>query len=165
MLAARPARLAVALVASFALSACGGGSDRIVPNAAKATPVDVPSVPATVYPAPTTNAPSAPASSGAATASATPSKAAGNTVIATSANKFEPGTLTVKKGTKVTWTAEGFHSANSGDGAKAAVDAKGPIQAPMGFKTYSVTFDKPGTYPYFCQPHATLGMVGEIVVT
>lgn len=165
MLAARSAPLAAALAASFALSACGGGTDRILPNSAKATPVDVPSVPATVYPAPTTNAPSAPASSGGATPSASATAKAGNKVHGTIDNKFEPATLTVKKGTKVTFTADGFHSANSGDVTKSQVDPKGPIQAPMGYKTHTVTFTKPGTYPYFCQPHASLGMAGEIVVT
>jgi plastocyanin len=78
---------------------------------------------------------------------------------------FEPASLTVKAGTTVTWTAAPgtFHSANSG--VPPTVDAKGPIQAPVGFSTLVVTFKKPGTYKYFCQPHAPSGMVGEIVVT
>jgi plastocyanin len=29
---------------------------------------------------------------------------------------------------------------------------------------FSLTFDKPGTYPYFCAVHADLGMKGTIVV-
>ena len=30
--------------------------------------------------------------------------------------------------------------------------------------TYRQTFATPGTYRYFCKPHETKGMVGEIVV-
>lgn len=164
MLRDRSLRLAAVVAASFALAACSETA-RITPTS-RATPVGVPSVPATVNPAPTTAAPpsgSAPATGG--TGSATPSAtkgAGGNEVKATMANKFEPATLTVKAGTKVTWTAEGFHTANSGE--PPTVDTKGPIQAAMGFKTYSVTFKEKGTFKYFCQPHAP-GMAGEIVVT
>jgi plastocyanin len=30
--------------------------------------------------------------------------------------------------------------------------------------TYQHTFTVPGTYRYFCQPHESNGMVGEVVV-
>jgi plastocyanin len=170
MLRDRSSRLAAVLVASFALVACGQEA-RIKPTAV-ATPVGVPSVPATVFPKPTTAAPTAPAS-GSATAAPTGSATASPTggggggggveVKGTMTNKFEPETVTIKAGEKVTWVAEGFHSANSGKAPN--VDPKGPIQSEMGFKTYTVTFKEKGTFEYFCQPHATLGMVGKIVVT
>jgi plastocyanin len=167
MLADRTVRLAAAVAASLALVACGE-TTRIKPTA-HATPRDVPTVPATVFPAPTTTAPAEPSES----ASAQPSPSAGGSSAATggnevktdsTANKFLPATLTVKAGTKVTWTADQpYHSVTSGEPGKP--DAKGPMQGKIGFTTYAVTFAKAGTYKYFCEPHASLGMTGEIVVT
>jgi plastocyanin len=167
MLADRTLRLAAALTAVLALTACGETA-RTKPTS-KATPVNVPTFKPTVNPAPTTPAPSASGSeSGTPSASATASGGSGgggNAVKAVggATNKFEPATLTVKAGTTVTWTADGYHSANSG--TPPTVDAKGPIQAPGGFTTYAVTFKTPGTYKYFCVPHGSLGMTGQIVVT
>ena len=163
MHAHRTSRLALALTAVLALTACGETA-RTLPSS-KATPVSVPSVPSTVNPAPTKSPTAAPSGSGTPSASASATgQADPNTVVATASNTFQPASLTVKKGTKVTWTVEGgVHSANSG--TPPTVDKSGPIQADTGFQTLAVTFDKPGTYKYFCQPHGGLGMVGEIVVT
>lgn len=166
MLAHRPLRLATVLVAALALTACGEPRQRTLPSD-KATPVDVASVPATVYPSPTKAVPSPTAASPTGSASASPTKGGGgggNAVLATATNKFDPVSLKVKKGTKVTWTAEGFHTVTSGT-AQGGPDAAGPMKSPMGFKTYSVTFAKAGTFKYYCQPHATLGMEGEVVVS
>jgi plastocyanin len=166
MLAARTSRAAVALVALLALSACGK-ADRLQPTS-KATPRGVPTVAPTVNPSPSA-APTASTSGGESGAPSPTATSAGpsvapNTVTTTPDNKFFPATLTVKKGTKVTWKSDQpIHSANSG--TPPTVDTAGPIQAPIGFATYAVTFIKPGTYKYFCQPHASLGMTGEIVVT
>ncbi|MDQ1712747.1 MAG: hypothetical protein QOE45_2197 [Frankiaceae bacterium] len=164
MLADRTLRLAAAFTTVLALTACSQGT-RLKPSS-KATPVNVPTFAPTVNPAPTTTAPAAPSESGGtpSASSAAPS-GGGNAVTAVggATNKFEPASLTVKAGSKVTWTAQGYHSADSG--TPPTVDKSGPIQAPAGFVTYSVTFAKPGTYKYFCVPHASLGMVGEIVVT
>jgi plastocyanin len=164
MLRDRPLRLAAALAAVLALSACAD-TERIKPSS-HATPVPVPTVKLTVNPAPTT--PPAPSESGSAapsgSASATGgSKAGGNEVKALITNTFDPPSLKVKKGTKVTWTAEGAHSVTSGTDGKE--DPKGPMKGPIGFTSYSVTFDKAGTFPYFCIPHVSLGMVGEVVVS
>jgi len=166
MLADRTVRLAAAVAASLALVACGE-TTRIKPTA-HATPRDVATVPPTVYPAPTTAAAEPSASeSASASASATSSSApAGPNGVRTDTNtsKFVPGTLKVKVGTKVTWTADqAVHSVTSGEDGKE--DKSGPMHGPIGFTTYSVTFTKAGTYKYFCIPHASLGMVGEIVVS
>jgi plastocyanin len=168
MLAARTSRAAVAVAALLALVSLGacGKATRSQPTS-KATPRGVPAVSPTVNPSPTA-APTASASGESAAPSASATSAGPsippNTVTTTPDNKFSPATLTVKKGTKVTWKSDQpIHSANSG--TPPTVDAAGPVQAPIGFATYSVTFDKPGTYKYFCQPHASLGMTGEIVVT
>jgi plastocyanin len=159
----RTLRLAAVLAATVALVSCGK-SDRTKPSA-NATPVPVPSFQPTVLPAPTTNAPTGgPSESGSASASASSTGGAtGGPSVKAAGTAFSPKSLTVKAGTTVTWTSDGNHTANSG--TPPTVDAKGPIQAAYGFTTHSVTFDKPGTYKYFCQPHGSLGMVGEIVVT
>jgi plastocyanin len=162
MLAHRTLRLALALALPFALTACGS-TQRIKPTS-KATPVPVGSIAPTVNPKPTTPPPPSESATAAPTGGATSAPpAGGNDVKALVSNKFDPDSLSVKAGTKVTWTAEGFHSVTSGTPDKP--DASGPMNAQVGFTTYSVTFDKPGTYKYFCQPHGSLGMVGEIVVT
>jgi plastocyanin len=85
-------------------------------------------------------------------------------VKGTSANTFEPAKLEVKIGTKVTWTLEGAHSVTGGEGPQA--DPESPVgDSGIGVPTYEVTFEKEGTFPYFCVPHESLGMVGEIVVS
>jgi plastocyanin len=154
---------AAALALPLVLTACAQ-KERVTPTD-HATPRAVPSVPATVFPRPSSLAPTTEAPTGAPSGSASSAPAGGgNAVKATGANKFEPGTLTVKVGTKVTWTAEGFHSVDSGT-PDTGPDPAGPLKAPMGFTTYSYTFTKAGTYKYFCQPHAQLGMTGEVVVS
>jgi plastocyanin len=161
----RTARPFAVLAAALALAACGTNS-RLTPTT-KATPRPVPTIAATVNPAPSPSATEAESESAApsATASATTPAGKPNSVQATVANKFVPASLAVKKGTVVTWTADPgtFHSAQSG--TPPTIDQKGPIHHAIGFTTFTVKFDKPGTYRYFCEPHASLGMVGEIVVT
>jgi FtsP/CotA-like multicopper oxidase with cupredoxin domain len=75
-------------------------------------------------------------------------------------DRFEPRTLTIPAGTTVTFINKGadWHSVAAFDGSYKS----GQI-APGG--TYSVTFDKPGTYSYICQHHARQGMTGQIIVT
>jgi plastocyanin len=73
--------------------------------------------------------------------------------------KFNPGTVTIKAGGKVTWTnddsvghdvtADGFESGSPG-----GID---------GGSTFSHTFKKPGTYAYVCSVHP--GMKGTVKVT
>lgn len=75
---------------------------------------------------------------------------------------FVPATLTVKKGTTITWTNK--------DQAKHNVvaDDDSPQGGPNGpligqGETYSFTFDTVGTFKYHCQPHPY--MKSEVVVT
>lgn len=70
---------------------------------------------------------------------------------------FSPKTITVKKGTTVTWTNDDSvsHTATSDDGSfDTGMLAKG--------ESGSVTFDKTGTFNYHCTPHPN--MKGTIVV-
>jgi len=72
---------------------------------------------------------------------------------------FSPATLTVKAGTRVTWTNRDDEphtvtsSSNPRSFASGALDTDG---------TFAFTFDKPGTYPYYCAIHPH--MTGVIVV-
>ena len=131
-------------------------------------------------------APSNPSSAPAATASArsSPVAAGGNggansapapTITMTNALRFEPATLSIQKGTTVTWrnTTGTIHTVTD-DLGKAANKADAAL--PSGAQpwdsgninpgeTFQHTFDTPGTYEYFCTPHEAAGMVGTITVT
>ncbi|HVE97718.1 MAG TPA: plastocyanin/azurin family copper-binding protein [Mycobacteriales bacterium] len=162
---------AVALAVTLALPVLTGCGDtnRLEANPETARPVELASVQPTVFPKASGTA--KPAESGAASPSAAPSKAseapaAPGEVIATGENKFEPAEIKVKVGDKVTWkNAGGFHTVTGGE---ESVDPASPIgdkSLADATSTHEVTFDKPGTYPYFCQPHVSIGMKGTVVVT
>jgi plastocyanin len=72
--------------------------------------------------------------------------------------KYVPEKVTVAAGTKVTWVNHDEIPHTIDDTNKlfrsAALDTD---------ETYSFTFTKPGTYPYFCRLHSQ--MVGTVVVT
>jgi len=71
---------------------------------------------------------------------------------------FAPATLTIAPGTKITWTNkdEEPHTVTSADGG---VTFKSPALDTD--DKFSFTFDKPGTYKYFCSIHPH--MIGTIV--
>ena len=80
-------------------------------------------------------------------------------------NTFSPAQLTINVGDTVTWTnAGGFHNVVSDavDGNGDPIFSSGTASAEAW--TYQFTFDTAGTYSYVCQPHATIGMVGTIIV-
>jgi len=103
-----------------------------------------------------------------------------NTVAMTDARLYDPATITIGVGDTVTWMnesdeahsvtayesklpggAEFFSSSGQGSEAK----ARDHIEALMtAGEDYSVRFDVPGTYEYFCLPHEAQGMRGKIVV-
>lgn len=70
---------------------------------------------------------------------------------------FSPATLEIKAGTTVTWTnADDIpHTVVSND----KVFKSKPLDTDQKF---SFTFDKPGTYPYFCSLHPK--MTAKVVV-
>jgi plastocyanin len=125
-------------------------------------------------PSPSAAAPSASPSPAASSASPVAGTTA-NTVQLTDALRFDPATLTVPRGTTVTWrnTSQVPHTVTD-DPSKAA--SASDAQLPSGAQpwdsgnlnpgqTFTHTFDTPGTYKYFCQPHEAGGMVGTITVT
>lgn len=77
---------------------------------------------------------------------------------------FSPATLTVKKGTTVTWTNQDDmgHNVVSDD---AAPEGGPPKEAGLFGKgeTFSFTYNTVGTFPYHCSPHPF--MQGTVVVT
>jgi plastocyanin len=89
--------------------------------------------------------------------------------------KFEPASLTVPKGTTVTWrNASSVEHTVTDDPGKAANQADAGL--PTGAEawdsgmiapgqTFQHTFEAPGTYHYFCIPHEATGMVGTVTVT
>jgi plastocyanin len=73
---------------------------------------------------------------------------------------FSPSSITVKKGTKVTWTNKDSvaHTVNETDGKT------GPNSSDVNpGSSYSFTFNSPGTYHYHCAIHPS--MLGTVVVT
>lgn len=104
----------------------------------------------------TTNTPVATNSS-----SSTTAEAPVTNVVTISSFAFSPASITVKAGTTVTWT--------NNDSANHTVTANTPsADAPSSDtlakgKTYSVTFNKAGTYAYYCAIHTE--MTGTVIVT
>ncbi len=89
--------------------------------------------------------------------------AEGNVNVSIVNFSFSPAQLIVRVGTAVTWTNNDGnvrHTTTSDDG----VWDSGLLS---GGGTFSVTFDQPGIYPYYCQPHGGpggQGMSGTIIV-
>lgn len=89
---------------------------------------------------------------------------------------FDPETVTVEAGTEVLWVNEDeavHHTVTSGEpgdngvpgvskGKKARPDGTFDGDLPEAPAEFTFTFDKPGTYAYFCKIHPS--MTGEIVV-
>ncbi len=73
---------------------------------------------------------------------------------------FNPGTVTVKVGTKVTWTNNDSapHTVTSDSGSP--LNSKSILSPGQSF---SYTFTTAGTFPYHCTIHPT--MKGQVVVT
>lgn len=90
--------------------------------------------------------------------------------------QYDPVTLTVPVGAKVTWVNEDAyeHTVTPTDKDQWGTEGSGDhISDWMGEgDTYSFTFDEPGTYTYYCIPHAAQaddgewrGMVATIIVS
>jgi len=94
---------------------------------------------------------------------------AGSVSVAAVNFEFKPPSATVHVGDTVVWTMSGDgHTVTSGtiDANNVGHPSGGPLDS--GFKgpggSYSFTFRAPGTYPYFCEIHASSQMEGTITV-
>ena len=104
---------------------------------------------------------STPSSTGSTPPASSPasSLASTNAVSMTDSLKFEPQAITVTAGTEVTWTSGTVpHTVTANDGS---FDS-GNIEAK---KTYKRTFDKAGTFDYYCKLHGKTTMFGSVTVT
>ena len=88
---------------------------------------------------------------------------------------FAPGDITIDAGETVMWLNEDEvdHTVTSGtpgkqgipgvkEGTEARLDGLFDEALPNAGATFSFTFDEPGTYPYFCEIHAS--MRGRVTV-
>ena len=91
--------------------------------------------------------------------------------------RFTPSVVTIHVGESVTFTsyAMGPHTVTFGEeqaditapyGDPTHYDGSAPLNSGFIFapQTFTVTFTKAGTYPYFCGLHDYMGMVGTVVV-
>jgi plastocyanin len=81
---------------------------------------------------------------------------------------FNPKSLEVGTGTQVTWTNKDqiLHTVTAGTTSGGDDASKnGLFEAPLDGpgKTFTYTFDKPGTYTYFCDRHHS--MMAKVVVS
>lgn len=81
---------------------------------------------------------------------------------------FSPAKVEISAGDTVTWQNNKLAPHNVVfDKAPDGADAKGLSHKALAFspgESFSDTFDTPGTYTYYCEPHRGAGMVGTIVV-
>ena len=96
---------------------------------------------------------------------ATQTQAPGTATVAIQNFAFNPASITVPKGTTVTWINQDaathqIASDAQGGNAGGALFMSSPL--PKG-AVYSHTFDTPGTYPYYCPIHPS--MKATIIVT
>ncbi len=125
-------RASLALIATMVLAACG--------SSAAITPAPTAAPPATTAPV------------------ATPAPVAGGAALSIANFAFDPATLKIKVGTKVTWTNNDGapHTATSADGA---FDS-GRLSSGASF---AFTFTTAGTFTYHCAIHSS--MTGTITVS
>jgi plastocyanin len=85
--------------------------------------------------------------------------AAGTVVTLTADNSFEPSTIEVGVGEAVTFRWDGgFHNVVFDDGTRS-----GDPTDQAGLE-WARTFTAPGTYPYVCDVHVSVGMQGTVTV-
>jgi plastocyanin len=80
---------------------------------------------------------------------------------------FDPPKVTIKAGDTVKWVNNKLPPHNVVfDGSKVKnadkLNHKDLLFSPG--ESFEITFDEPGEYPYYCEPHRGAGMVGSIIV-
>jgi plastocyanin len=103
---------------------------------------------------------------GPACSSADPDATADENVVDVqiSANQFSPDSITIKVGQTVRWTwGGGTHNVQSGASCDAPDDTF-RSGVPQSGGTFERKFDKAGSFPYYCEPHCSMGMKGVVIV-
>jgi plastocyanin len=79
-------------------------------------------------------------------------------------NSFEPNSIEINAGESVTWTNNDneIHDITSGNEEEEGMGQEFVSGTLSTGKSFSHTFDRPGTYPYFCSFHES--MTGEVIV-
>jgi plastocyanin len=79
-------------------------------------------------------------------------------------NSFDPNPIEIKAGESVTWTNNDneIHDITSGNEEEGNMGHEFSSGVLSSGKSFSHTFDKAGTYPYFCSFHES--MTGEVIV-
>ncbi len=78
--------------------------------------------------------------------------------------QFVPDTVTISSGDTVKWINNKFAPHNViFQGSSAAKLSHKQLVNKLG-DSFTTTFDEPGTYSYFCQPHRSAGMMGKVIV-
>ena len=77
---------------------------------------------------------------------------------------FAPDPITVDRGARVTWVNEDetVHTVTTGPRGKPDGRLDGRLRAAGG--RFSATFDRAGTYRYFCSRHSGPGMEAKVIV-
>lgn len=101
------------------------------------------------------------AGSGSSAAPAASAAAAKTATVTIKGFAFSPATLTVSKGTVVTFTNEDSTTHTVTSGANRTKDGKFDMQV-SGSNETQITFDTAGTFAYFCSIHSS--MVATVVV-
>jgi plastocyanin len=81
-------------------------------------------------------------------------------------NRFSPASVTISAGDSVTWRWEGsnFHTVTHGTNPTTPAVKLFDSSPAKGSGTFGYRFNDPGTYPYYCDPHRTMGMTATITV-
>ncbi len=82
-------------------------------------------------------------------------------VIKAAVTRFVPMVIFIKPGDTVTWENMAGHDTTSLPGM--IPEGAEPWHSKLG-KPFSITLEKEGAYIYKCTPHASLGMMGAIIV-
>ncbi len=75
---------------------------------------------------------------------------------------FEPKNVEISAGDTVKWVNNKLAPHNVVVEGQASLSHKGLVFAPG--ESYESTFNEPGEYTYYCEPHRGAGMVGKIIV-
>jgi plastocyanin len=141
--------LALAAATAVVVAACSGAASPAASTASLAASVE-----ASVAPSIAASTEASPSQA----ASAAPASAASGNAVTIQNFSFQPGTITVKVGTTVTWTNQDTigHTVTLDDGSATS----GTLEHGQ---TYNQTFSKAGTFAYHCKIHPS--MTATVTVT